>query len=109
MNVENKIQGFVLEGIERPGAAEIARPEHPAGAGATKTIDGFGDELGKAIASLDKLQTDADAQVREVAMGGGNLHEMAISLEKADIGLRLATKVRSKIVDAYNEIMKMGV
>jgi flagellar hook-basal body complex protein FliE len=109
MNVENKIQAFVLEGIERPSAAQIERPEHPAGANGPKSVDGFGDELGKAIASLDRLQTDADGQVREAAMGGGNLHEMAIALEKADIGLRLATKVRSKIVEAYNEIMRMGV
>ncbi len=109
MNVENKIHAFVLEGIDRANAAQIARPDQPAGVGGPKTVEGFGDELGKAIASLDRLQTDADTQVREVSMGGGNLHEMAIALEKADIGLKLATKVRSKVLEAYNEIMRMGV
>ena len=45
----------------------------------------------------------------KVAMGGGNLHEMSLALEKADITLRLATKVRNKLLDAYNDIMRMGV
>jgi flagellar hook-basal body complex protein FliE len=32
-----------------------------------------------------------------------------MSDEKADIALRLMTQVRNKIVDAYQEIMKMQV
>jgi flagellar hook-basal body complex protein FliE len=58
---------------------------------------------------VDKLQMDADHQAKMVAEGGGNLHEMSLSLEKADISMRLAMKVRNKLVDAYNEIMKMSV
>jgi flagellar hook-basal body complex protein FliE len=44
-----------------------------------------------------------------VAKGAGNLHEMALALEKADVAMRLAVRVRNKVVDAYNEIMRMGV
>lgn len=104
MNIENGVRWL---GIEAPastgqaGAPGLAKPE-PAG-------QNFGDELGKAIGALDRMQTEADAQVHEVALGGGNLHEMAIALEKADIGMRLATKVRNKVVEAYQEIMKTGV
>lgn len=108
MKIENGIQTLMLEGVDRTGATDITRPDRAPVPGA-KPIEGFSDELGKAIKSLDGLQANADAQVREVSMGGGNLHEMAIALEKADISLRLATKVRNKVVEAYNEIMKMGV
>jgi flagellar hook-basal body complex protein FliE len=69
----------------------------------------FGAELGQAVEALDRLQGEADLEVAKVAQGGGNLHEMAIALEKADIGLRLATKVRNKVVEAYQEIMRMSV
>jgi len=34
---------------------------------------------------------------------------MSLALEKADVAMRLAVKVRNKLLDAYNEIMKMGV
>jgi flagellar hook-basal body complex protein FliE len=69
----------------------------------------FGSELGKAIGEIDKLQNVADAQADSVARGGGNIHEMALALEKADISMRLAMRVRNKLVDTYNEIMRMGI
>ena len=69
----------------------------------------FGSELGKAIGEIDKLQSAADTQADAVARGAGNIHEMALSLEKADVAMRLAMRVRNKLVDTYNEIMRMGI
>ena len=37
------------------------------------------------------------------------LHEAALALEKADVAFRLATKVRTKLVEAYQEVMRMTV
>jgi len=71
--------------------------------------EGFKTELGKAIGEIDKLQTTADAQADAVAHGAGNIHEMALSLEKADVAMRLAMRVRNKLVETYNEIMRMGI
>jgi len=69
----------------------------------------FGDALGRALAGADGLQLEADRQSTAVAVGGGNLHETALALEKADIGMRILTKVRNRLVDAYQEIMRMSV
>ena len=55
------------------------------------------------------MQLDADAQAEKVALGGGNLHEMSLALEKADVSMRLAMKVRNKLIEAYQEIMRMSV
>ena|SRR5256885_1904505 len=88
-----------VAGLERPEA-----PTPKAAGGAS-----FAQDLGKAVGDLDKVQLDADHQANLVAQGAGNLHEVAISLEKADVAMRLAMKVRNKVVDAYNEIMRMGV
>jgi len=52
---------------------------------------------------------EADHQAAQVAKGAGNLHEMALALEKADVAMRLAVRVRNKVVETYNEIMRMGV
>lgn len=76
--------------------------------GGDKTAQ-FGSELGKAIGEIDKLQNAADAQADSVARGAGNIHEMALALEKADVAMRLAMRVRTKLVDTYNEIMRMGI
>jgi len=76
--------------------------------GADKSAQ-FGSELGKAIGEIDKLQNVADTQADSVARGAGNIHEMALALEKADVAMRLAMRVRTKLVDTYNEIMRMGI
>jgi flagellar hook-basal body complex protein FliE len=70
---------------------------------------GFGATLGSAVRNLEGLQVEADQQADQVARGGGNLHEVALAFEKADVAMRLATRVRNKIVETYNDIMKMSV
>lgn len=69
----------------------------------------FTSELGKAIGEINSLQVQADEQATAVARGAGNLHEMTIALEKADVAMRLAMRVRNKLVETYNDIMRMGI
>jgi flagellar hook-basal body complex protein FliE len=69
----------------------------------------FTSELGKAIGEVNSLQLQADEQATAVARGAGNLHEMTIALEKADVAMRLAMRVRNKLVETYNDIMRMGI
>ena len=105
MSGEGSIQ--FLPRVDAPGAIESVSPQRPrAVEGAAQT--GFGETLNKAIGQLDELQVAADRQMTEVAMGGGNLHEMAIALEKANVSMRLAVKVRNKVLDAYQQVMRMG-
>ena len=96
-----------MDGIRRIGGElpgiEANAPAAKAG-GAS-----FAEALGQAIAQVDGLQTSADAETTRSAMGAGNLHETALALEKADVSMRVLTKVRNKIVDAYQEVMRMGV
>ncbi len=86
-----------------PALPEVA---HPAGPRPAASFEG---ELGRALAGVEKLQQEADREAEKVALGGGNLHEAALALEKADVALRLATKIRNKLVEAYQEVMRMNV
>jgi flagellar hook-basal body complex protein FliE len=93
--------------IERPEMIQdLIQPKGGAGAAGASSFMG---ELGKAIDGVDKLQVAADQEAQSVANGGGNVHELAIALEKADVSMRLALKVRNKVVEAYTEIMRMSV
>jgi flagellar hook-basal body complex protein FliE len=69
----------------------------------------FAEALGSAIGKVDALQQQSDAESEKLALGGGNLHETALALEKADVAMRVMTKVRNKIVEAYQEVMRMSV
>jgi flagellar hook-basal body complex protein FliE len=76
---------------------------------ATNSTDGFGQALASAVQKVDQAQVDADGQAQRLGGGEGNLHETMLALEKADVAMRLAMKVRTKLVDAYNEVMRMSV
>jgi flagellar hook-basal body complex protein FliE len=82
-------------------------PEPPAG-GAGRPGE-FSEALVHAIHSVDQLQTAADQQATALAEGGGNLHETSIALAKAEVGMHLMLKIRDKVVDAYQDIMKMSM
>lgn len=69
----------------------------------------FADKLGEAIAAVDAQQIGADQESAKLAMGGGNLHETALALEKADLTMRVAVKVRNRLVEAYQDVMRMGI
>ena len=71
--------------------------------------ESFDSALASALRGVEQLQVESDQQAALQALGAGNLHENAIALEKADITMRLLVKTRSKIVDAYQEVMRMSI
>jgi flagellar hook-basal body complex protein FliE len=64
----------------------------------------------KLFESTDQKLQIADQAVLQANTGENvNLHELMISMEKADISLRLMVQVRNKAIDAYQEIMRMQI
>lgn len=95
-----------VKGIE-PGA--IA-PETPAGRPEAKGQGSFGDVLKSSLAEVNRLQKQADAAITELAKGDKvSLHETMIAMEQADVSFKLMMEVRNKIVEAYQEIMRIQV
>ncbi|MFK8138994.1 MAG: flagellar hook-basal body complex protein FliE [Bdellovibrionales bacterium] len=70
----------------------------------------FADSLGSAIDKVNTLQKVADQKSEDLATGKTqSLHDTMVAVEKADIALRLMVQVRNKMIDAYQEVMKMQV
>ena len=70
----------------------------------------FIESLKNAIGNVNESMVSADKAAQKFASGDSqNLHDVMIAMEKADISLRTLTAVRGKIVEAYQEIMKMPV
>lgn len=74
------------------------------------TLSSFKDAMRKAVSEVDNLQHEADKSVTAVQSGqSGSLHEAIIALEKANISFRTMLQVRNKVIEAYQEIMRMQV
>ncbi|MFH1081224.1 MAG: flagellar hook-basal body complex protein FliE [Pseudomonadota bacterium] len=70
----------------------------------------FADALNGAVAETNKLQREADSAAMNVLAGDtGSLHQAMIALEKADISFRTLLQVRNRVLEAYQEIMRMQV
>jgi flagellar hook-basal body complex protein FliE len=66
--------------------------------------------LKQAVTEISQLQNNADKAITSVQLGqSGNIHEAMIALEKADISFRAMMQVRNKILEAYQEVMRMQV
>jgi len=70
----------------------------------------FGKVLKSKIAEINKLQLDADSAIAKVELSdSGSIHEAMIALEKASISFKTMLQVRNKILEAYQEVMRMQV
>lgn len=70
----------------------------------------FGELLGKAVNDLNQLQNSADDAVNRLALGEPiDLHSVSIAVQEAEIGFQLALQIRNKLVEAYQEVMRMQV
>ena len=59
---------------------------------------------------MNHLQHEADGAIRELASGGtATLHDTMLAIEKAELSFRLMMQVRNKIVEAYQEVLRMQV
>jgi flagellar hook-basal body complex protein FliE len=65
----------------------------------TQSLDGVNQQLVQADRGLQSLAT-GEAQ---------NLHQVMISLEQARVGIQLVAQVRNRLLDAYQEILRMQV
>ena len=79
-------------------------------AGAIGETKSFADTLKDAVGSVNQLSQAADIQVQKLATGETkNIPEVMIATEKAAVAFKLLMQVRNKVIDAYQEIMKMQV
>ena len=75
---------------------------------AAKPAAGFADMLGKAIGQLQSVSDTANQKVNAMATGQNvELSDVMLALETESLSMSLATQVRNKAVEAYQEVFRM--
>ncbi|MEW5981073.1 MAG: flagellar hook-basal body complex protein FliE [Acidobacteriota bacterium] len=69
----------------------------------------FGDTLNRIMDRLESSNTTANDAIGRMLDGSGDVHEAMIALQRADLDLQLAVQVRNKLVQAYQDILRMPV
>ncbi|EGL82526.1 Flagellar hook-basal body complex protein fliE [Caldalkalibacillus thermarum TA2.A1] len=95
-----------MNGIESVGFAPgtTAAPLH----GQAKRASGFKEVLKAALREVNRSQHEAGQLTQKLVTGEvEDLHTVLIAAEKANVQLQLAIQVRNKVVEAYQEVMRM--
>jgi flagellar hook-basal body complex protein FliE len=87
------------------GASGAAGAGVPAGGAGQR----FAQALSKVVEDADTADRDANIRIGAMVDGTGEVHDAMIALQKADISLQMTVQVRNKLMNAYQEIMRMPV
>ncbi len=69
---------------------------------------GFADAIGAAISQVEAAQASAKTAANELLVGGkGDVHNVALAAQHAELSVEMFQQVRNKFVSAYQEIMRM--
>lgn len=83
---------------------EALKPDTAQPAGAA----GFSDLLNSAISTVEQAQNKAHKASEDLLISGkGDIHEVALISQRAELSMELFQQVRNKLVQSYQEIMRM--
>ncbi|MCM8774284.1 MAG: flagellar hook-basal body complex protein FliE [Candidatus Omnitrophica bacterium] len=69
----------------------------------------FWDILKDSINKIDNDFSQADKAVKDYLLGKTELHDVLITVEKVNLEFRLAVQIHNKLIEAYQEIMRMQI
>jgi len=70
----------------------------------------FGAWMTQAIGRANQELVRADEGMQQLATGEAqNLHQVMIALEEARIGMQLLVQVRNRLLETYQEVLRMQV
>jgi flagellar hook-basal body complex protein FliE len=68
----------------------------------------FSDLLKQALQEVNQASTQADTEARNLMTGeSADMHTAMLAVQKADLSFQMMMAVRSKLIDAYREVMRM--
>ncbi|RQO63592.1 flagellar hook-basal body complex protein FliE [Paucibacter sp. KBW04] len=70
----------------------------------------FGNWIAHEISQVNTQMVDAERAAQQLAVGGtASVHDTMIQLEQARLSFQLAIQVRARVLEAYQEVMRMQV
>jgi flagellar hook-basal body complex protein FliE len=103
----NPLQSSPLTRVDGP-LPKIALP--PATTNIAGPNQGFGQMLDGLVATVESKQADAQAATRNVLLGNSDqLHQSVIAMQEASVAFSMMVEVRNKLVESYQELMRMQV
>jgi flagellar hook-basal body complex protein FliE len=69
----------------------------------------FGSSFAALLESVESTNADANSAVVAMTDGTGDVHTAMLALHKAEVSMQLTVQVRNKLVQAYQDLMRMPI
>lgn len=98
----------MIEGVTPLGAGRLELSQ-PGALKEEKPVN-FKELLDQAISDVDGMQKSANSKIAQFSAGEiADPHEVMVAIEEASLALQYTMQIRNKMLDAYQEIMRMQV
>lgn len=97
-----------MKEINISGVANTQIIQHQKNISSKDNHAGFGAILNEAVNKITDIHLQTENAIKELSEGG-DITNAIISMEKADISFQVMIEVRNKLINAYEEIMRMQV
>ncbi len=85
-------------------------PLSPSGPLTSAPTQGFDQMLEGIVSTVTDKQANAQALTRKVLLGESDqLHQSVIAMQEASVAFSMMVEVRNKLVESYQELMRMQV
>jgi flagellar hook-basal body complex protein FliE len=98
-----------LSAITPSGAAAAYGRVQRGDVGSGANADAFAATLRRAVESAVQTGHQAETQAVQAINGNGNLTEVVTALAQAELTLQTASAVRDRVVQAYQDIIRMPI
>ncbi|RYL95348.1 flagellar hook-basal body complex protein FliE [Sporolactobacillus sp. THM7-4] len=100
-----------MSGIDPINLNQSAGLALPVPHSAAQAQNSFAKTLANALTKVNESQQTANQMVTNLANGSSDedLHNVMIAMQKANILLKTTVQVRDRVIDAYQEMMRMQV
>ena len=117
MNGVSAIRPFLPPTLSPETTAPLRGPDRtappaapPAAGGASNVGASFENLLGDIVGEVNAKQTAAGQAVNGLLSGQNvSLHQAVIAMEEASVSFQFMVEVRNKLLEAYQELMRMHV
>lgn len=97
---------IALKQLQDKGASK----DDPVAKAPGEVLNSFGEILKNSLDQVNQLQMESEKATQTYAVGGPiELHQVMIAAERAQVAMELTMQIRNKLVQAYQEISRMGI
>jgi flagellar hook-basal body complex protein FliE len=93
--------------VEKPGGLGPVGPTAPVRGPSSSS---FSDMLGDLVQAVDGKSKVSEAEAQKLMLGeSNNIHQSMIAMQESGVAFSLLVEVRNKLVESYQELMRMPV